>query len=336
MATVVPAADEALHRSLTRGLAAVEQMLRANVSTPDAFIDAAASHLVQAGGKRFRPQLSLLAAHYGDPDAPGVIEVATVVELTHLATLYHDDVMDEAALRRGSPSANARFGNSMAILTGDFLFARASRLLSTLGNDVVRVQAATMERLVSGQIHETQGVPPGADPVQHYVSVAADKTASLVAASARMGALVAGASEPVQAHLEQFGELIGLAFQLADDLLDIVSQAPAWGKTPGTDLREGVASLPLVLARQPLGEPMPGWSRQQQDRLAHLLEADLADEAVHTEALALLRQSPAVEQTRQRMQQLALQARQVLQELPPGPPTEALSTLCDQVVSRQA
>jgi heptaprenyl diphosphate synthase len=336
MATQDRWADEELQARLASGLAAVEDMLQTNVSTPDAFIEAAASHLIQAGGKRFRPQLCLLAAQYGDPEAAGVIEVATVVELTHLATLYHDDVMDEAALRRGSPSANARFGNSMAILTGDFLFARASLLLSTLGSELVSLQAATIERLVSGQIHETQGPADGEDPVEHYLRVAGDKTASLVAASARMGAQVAGADPQVVQTLAQIGELMGLAFQLADDLLDVVSEAPGWGKAPGTDLREGVASLPLVLARQPDVATCPGWSAAQQAQLTQLLEADLSDEHLHRQALELLRRSPAVEATRQRMHELSAQAQQLVDTLPPGPASHALSALCDQVVSRQA
>ena len=177
-------------RSSPRRLDAVEQLLADAVKSDDPFVAEAARHLVEAGGKRFRPLLVLLAAQFGDPAAPGVVPAAVVVELTHLATLYHDDVMDEAPLRRGAPSANARWDNTVAILTGDFLFARASDLLADLGPEAVRIQARTFERLVTGQIRETVGPADGQDPLDHYLSVLADKTGSLIATSGRFGAML--------------------------------------------------------------------------------------------------------------------------------------------------
>ena len=201
-----------------------------------------------AGGKRFRPMLALLAAQLGDPDAPEVIVAPPwSCELTHLATLYHDDVMDEAAVRRGAPSANSRWSNSVAILTGDLLFARASDLLADLGPEAVRIQARTFERLVTGQIRETVGARPGEDPVAHHLAVLADKTGSLVATSARFGAGFAGVDASLVEALTAFGEEVGVAFQLSDDLLDIVSEGGASGKSPGTDLREGIATLPVAV-----------------------------------------------------------------------------------------
>src|SRR5919205_1886696 len=233
---------------LAEGLARVEEALRTAVDSEHAFIAEAAGDLVAAGGKRFRPLLALMAAELGDPHAEGVTRAAVVCELTHLATLYHDDVMDEAALRRGAPSANSRWGNSIAILTGDLLFARASDLLADLGPEAVRVQARTFERLVTGQLRETVGPQPGEDPVAHYLQVLADKTGSLVATSARFGAQFAGVDAGLVAALTAFAEEVGVAFQISHHLLDIVSEGRTSGKAPGTDLREGVATLPVLFA----------------------------------------------------------------------------------------
>jgi len=186
--------DPGLEVDLSEGMDAVEVALRAAVESDYPFVTEASRHLVDAGGKRFRPLLTLLSAQFGDPHAPGVVPAAVVVELTHLATLYHDDVMDEAALRRGAPSANARWDNTVAILTGDFLFARASDILADLGPEAVRIQARTFERLCTGQIRETVGPNPGDDPVQHHLQVLADKTGSLIATSGRFGGMMSGAS----------------------------------------------------------------------------------------------------------------------------------------------
>ncbi len=175
-------------------MAQVEQELLAATAADDPFIAEAAGHLATAGGKRFRPLLVLLASQFGDPAAGGVVPAAVVVELTHLATLYHDDVMDEAPRRRGATSANERWGNAVAILTGDFLFARASEILADLGPEAVRLQAQTFQRLCSGQIRETIGPAPGEDPIAHHLSVLADKTGSLIATSARFGAMLSGAT----------------------------------------------------------------------------------------------------------------------------------------------
>ena len=258
--------------------------------------------------------------------APGVVPSAVVVELTHLATLYHDDVMDEAALRRGAASANARWDNTVAILTGDFLFARASDILADLGPDAVRLQARTFERLVTGQIRETVGPAPEADPVEHYLSVLADKTGSLIATSARFGAMLAGADEATVDVLTRFGERFGVAFQLSDDLLDVLSESADSGKTPGTDLREGVPTLPVLLMRRD--------SRPQDARLLGLLDAGLEDDGNHAEALSLLRAHPAMAAAQDEVARWADSARDGLAPLPDVPAKAALAALCDQVVGR--
>src|SRR3954469_25687650 len=195
----------ALGRSLADGLAAVETELVASVGSEHAFIREAAGHLMSAGGKRFRPMLALLAAQLGNARAPEVIRAAVVCELTHLATLYHDDVMDEADVRRGAPSANARWGNSVAILVGDYLFARAADIAAGLGTEAVRLQARTFARLVHGQIAETAG-PRGGDPIEHHLHVIREKTASLIATSARFGGMFSGASPEHVEGLAGYGE----------------------------------------------------------------------------------------------------------------------------------
>src|SRR5918993_662203 len=315
-----------LGAALADGLARVEAALTAAVTSEHAFVSEAAGHLMAAGGKRLRPMLALLAAQLGDAEAPEVVQAAVVCELTHLATLYHDDVMDEAAVRRGAPSANSRWTNSVAILTGDFLFARASDLLADLGPEAVRIQARTFERLVTGQIRETVGARDGEDRVSHYLEVLADKTGSLVATAARFGASFAGVDAELVAALTAFGEEVGVAFQLSDDLLDIVSQDGASGKSPGTDLREGVATLPALFA---LAGDDPADAR-----LRELVSRPVTDDDEHAEALALLRSSAALARANDVLAEYADRARARLATVPAGDVRDALSALCDYVVTR--
>jgi heptaprenyl diphosphate synthase len=323
-------ADEALESRVRAGLNSVELALRDASRSEAPFVTKAAQHVMAAGGKRFRPLLVLLAAEFGaDADAVDVVRSAVVVELTHLATLYHDDVMDEAALRRGADSANARWDNSVAILTGDWLFARASDLVADLGPDAVRIQARTFSRLVEGQIRETIGVADGQDPLAHYLSVVADKTGSLIATSALFGARFAGADEAVQDTLRAFGEEIGVAFQLADDILDVASESDESGKTPGTDLREGVPTLPVLIFRAQADPSEP-----EDAHLLDLLDSDLNDDARLTEALGLLRSHPSLQQAEHDVRRRADDARKLLAGLPDVPAREALEALCDLVVSR--
>ncbi|TAK70105.1 MAG: polyprenyl synthetase family protein [Actinomycetota bacterium] len=322
------AADPALVAELSEQLVRVEEALRAAVASDYPFVTETSRHLVDAGGKRFRPLLVLLASCFGDPAAPGVIPAAVVVELTHLATLYHDDVMDEAPLRRGAPSANARWDNTVAILTGDFLFARASDILADLGPEAVRVQAKTFERLCTGQIRETVGPAPGVDPVDHHLQVLADKTGSLIATSGRFGAMLSGADAATTETLTRFGERIGVAFQLSDDLVDIAGEVAQSGKVAGTDLREGIPTLTGLLVQ--------GSTAVADERLRDLLSRPLVDEAEHTEALALLRSHPALAQARQIAGQWAADARATLTALPDVPARAALELLCDYVVTRTA
>ncbi|KOU32166.1 geranylgeranyl pyrophosphate synthase [Streptomyces sp. WM6372] len=322
--------DQALETDVQAGLAAVEAGLLEATKSEVPFITDAAQHLLRAGGKRFRPLLVMLASRFGDPYAPGIVPAAVVVELTHLATLYHDDIMDEADERRGVASANARWGNSVAVLTGDFLFARASHILADLGPEAVRIQAEAFERLVTGQILETAGPRDGRDPVAHYLDVMAGKTGSLIAVSGRFGALMSGADDSVVDILTQYGERLGIAFQLADDVLDIASDAHESGKTPGTDLREGIPTLPVLRLRE-----MAARGGDPDDlELVGLLDGDLTDDARHAEVLARLRVHPALEQARRDTIRYAQEARATLAPLPEGFAKSALEELCDAVVHR--
>ncbi len=326
----VELADPALRAALEDGLADVEDLLHREVQSEFRFLTETSLHLVDAGGKRFRPMFTLLAGQFaGDGDATrsaAVVRAAAGVELVHLATLYHDDVMDEATMRRGAASANARWDNTVAILTGDFLFAHASRLVADLGPEAVRIIATTFAELVTGQMRETLGPADGADPVEHYLAVVAEKTGSLIATAGRYGAMFSGAPDDQVAALRRFGDVIGTAFQISDDIIDIASPAAESGKTPGTDLREGVRTLPMLYA---LREPGPG-----SDRLRELLAEPLGDDALVAEALELLRGSDGVERAMATLHSYAETARTELAGLPDLPARDALSSLTDYLVAR--
>jgi len=324
----IPNVAPALETQLISQMAQVESLLRSHTRSEYPFVDETAHHLVAAGGKRLRPLLTLLTAQYGDPSTEGVIAAAVACEITHLATLYHDDVMDEAPLRRGVESANMRWGNTIAILTGDFLFAKSSDLLADLGPAAVRLQARTFERLVIGQIMETQGPNPGQDPLEHYLKVVADKTGSLIAASARYGGMISGAPAAITDTVTVFGEKIGVAFQLADDVIDIASESNQSGKTPGTDLREGVPTLVTLNVMR---------STDSSDlELKRLLSAPIEDETTVQEVLVALRNHKALDESRQQLIQVAKEARGALGPLPINDATGALMSLCDAVIDRSA
>jgi len=326
MNRIFEASDPVFEGHITTELEAVESSLLESTRSEYPFVSETSRHLVVAGGKRFRPLLVLLAAEFGDPHSPGVIPAAVVVELTHLATLYHDDVMDEATMRRGATSANARWDNTVAILTGDFLFARASQILADLGPEAVRIQAETFERLCIGQIKETVGALEGEDPVKHHISVLSEKTGSLIATSGRFGAMLGGCDQITVDTLTRFGEQIGVAFQLADDIVDITSDADQSGKTPGTDLREGVPTLAALIA---LTETTP-----EGEQLRGLLSRPLPDPVEHALALELLRNHASLNEARLEARRWADEARRTLEPLPDIAAKETLIALCDYVVTR--
>ena len=310
-------------------LGRVEESLAATAHPDDELLTEASRHSIAAGGKRFRAMLVLLAAQFGDPEDPRVIEAAVAIELTHLATLFHDDVMDEALVRRGHPSVNSRWSNSVAILTGDFLFAQASQILAGLGPDAVRIQAETFSRLVTGQMAETIGPRPGQDPLDFYMYVITEKTGSLIATAGRFGALFSGAPAGVADQIAAACEQIGVAWQLSDDVIDIASDSSQSGKTPGTDLRQGVRTLPVLYALRSTGQS------PADARLRSLLdEADLTDEALLAEALTLLRGHHAMKESRADVLNWLNEARVSIGTLPDGPARAAFRALCDFVEKR--
>ena len=319
--------DKDLQRELIAGLDQVEALLSRHIQGDYPLLIETSRHLVEAGGKRFRPLIALLASHFGKGQSDEVIAAAVVCELTHVATLYHDDVMDEAKLRRGVTSANSRWSNTVAILTGDYLFSKASDLLADLGPEAVRLQAKTFERLVIGQIQETQGAKNGEDALKHYLQVVSDKTASLIATSARFGAMLSGTDRDIVETLTKFGEKIGMAFQLADDVIDISSDASQSGKVPGTDLREGI---PTLVTLQIISSKL-----EEDQELKNLLQSPVPEEKI-AEVLIKLRQHSALKDAKSYLHNLSREAKQLLEPLPAIPARSALEGLCDAVIERTA
>ena len=319
--------DPELAHTVAVGLENVEKLMIAELSDGEDFLTEAALHLAKAGGKRFRPLFTVLTGQLGPkPTDESIVTAATVVELVHLATLYHDDVMDEATMRRGAESANSRWGNSVAILAGDYLFAHASRLVSTLGPEAVRIIAETFAELVTGQMRETIGVKRDEDPVAHYLRVVWEKTGSLIAACGRFGGTFSGGDADHVAALERLGDAVGTAFQISDDIIDISSASEQSGKTPGTDLREGVHTLPVLYA---LGE-----ESDDGERLRVLLDGPVTDDTALAEALQLLERSPGMAKAKATLQDFAAKAHAELDTLPQGPANDALGRLVNYTVER--
>ncbi|MEY4379642.1 MAG: hypothetical protein RLZZ378_45 [Actinomycetota bacterium] len=317
--------DSQLEARLEQQLLKVEELLRSHIKGDYPLVVETSRHLVEAGGKRLRPLLTLLAAQFGNENSKGIVESAVVCELTHLATLYHDDVMDEAKLRRGVQSANDRWGNVVAILTGDYLFSKASDLLADLGPEAVRLQAKTFERLVIGQICETQNKDKLDLTVENYLKVVSDKTASLIATSARFGAMLSGTANEQIELLTQYGEKIGIAFQVADDVLDVASEMTESGKVPGTDLREGVPTLITLLVKQA--------NNAADKNLIKKLSGPVAESEISS-VLSELRKHNAMNQAREYLQSLAKEANEILMKLPDIPARSALIKLTSLLVER--
>lgn len=326
----VDVGDAALAKRLRDSLGDVEKLLVGRLETGEEFLSEVALHLVTAGGKRFRPLMVLLTGELGPrPDRAKLLKAAVVCEMIHLATLYHDDVMDEADMRRGVESANSRWDNSVAILAGDFLFAHSSMLLAELGPAAVQLIAQTFAELVTGQMRETVG--PGAgtdagDEAEHYLRVIWEKTGSLIAASAQFGGEYSGADAEQIERLRRLGDAVGIAFQIADDIIDIDSPATDSGKTPGTDLREGVNTLPMIYALESGSGDDAG--------LPDLLGRPLTDDDEVARALGLLRASDGMRRARATLEKYVADAMAELDALPAGPANEALRRLVRFTVDR--
>lgn len=318
--------DPHLTQRVAAGVAAVEELLRAEIDRGESFVSEKALHLAAAGGKRFRPIMALLASEYGErPGCPEVIKAATSVEMVHVATLYHDDVMDEADRRRGVESANARWGNSVAILAGDALLAHASRLMSQLDTHTVEHFAETFEELVTGQMRETIGAGE-ANPVEHYTAVIREKTAVLIASAGYLGAYHSGARPEHARSLRKIGAAIGMIFQIVDDIIDIFSDPNESGKTPGTDLREGVFTLPVLYA---LAEDGP-----EAEELRSLLTGPVSDDVAVERAIELLRSSSGRERAIEDVRAYLAMVDAELDSLPHIAATDALRRLAAYTIER--
>ena len=321
----IPNIDKQLEAALIIDMKKVEDLMRSHIQGDYPLVVETSRHLVEAGGKRLRPLLTLISAQFGDPTNYDIIKAAVCCELTHLATLYHDDVMDDAVLRRGVISANKKWNNAVAILTGDYLFSKVSDMLADIGPEAVKLQAKTFERLVIGQIKETQGKSEGLSQIDHYMKVVADKTGSLIATSARFGALLSGASPNVVETLTKFGEKIGVAFQVADDLLDIASNETASGKTPGTDLKEGIPTLVTLFV---MAENDPA-----DKDLINKLNKPISDEDLPN-VISELRKHKALKKVQDYLSKVATEANDLLIDLPAGAAKEALNNLTFALVNR--
>ena len=318
--------DKALLKKIQSGLELVEVELLKAVTHTDPVANVTSRHLLEAGGKRLRPVLVLLGAALGDDNKEEVTKAAVVVELTHLATLYHDDVMDRAPMRRGVQTAHEVWGNSVAILTGDLLFARASQIVSRLGGKALSLQADTFERLCLGQLHETLGPQDNEDPIAHYIQVLADKTGSLIAASAELGVVYGDGPDEYREPMRIYGEKVGVAFQLIDDVIDIASDDS--GKTPGTDLRAGVPTMPTLLLRAHAA------TDPKARELVEIIDAGLEDDAQLAIAVSKLREHPALEEAYQLAKTWATDAVAALAPLPDSPVKDALRVFAEAVVDR--
>ena len=324
----IPGIEPLLAADLTQGLAKVEELLESHIQGDYPLVEETSRHLVLAGGKRLRPLLVLLTSHLGTERGMDIYKAAVACELTHLGTLYHDDVMDEAALRRGVSSANYRWGNAVAILTGDYLFAKTSALLAEVGPEAVLLQALTFERLVIGQIQETQGPASGEDAMEHYMKVVANKTASLISTSARFGAMLSGADPRITETMTEFGEVIGIAFQLADDIIDIASESRESGKVLGTDLKEGIPTLVTLLVQQS--------SDPADNDLKEILRAPIEDDQVLADVLTRLQSHAALKEAKARLSAIAQRAERLLEDLPESTVKQAFFGLIGAIVNRTA
>ncbi|MGB3375326.1 MAG: polyprenyl synthetase family protein [Microbacterium sp.] len=328
-----PAARRVASR-IEEGLELVESGLSEELKVADPVADAAARYLYEAGGKRIRPVLTLLAAQLGEGNVPAVIDIAKALELTHLGSLYHDDVMDGADTRRGVPAAHGVWGNNVAILTGDILFSRASQIMSRYGERAMRLQADTFERLVLGQMHETVGAQPDDDPIEFYIQVLADKTGSLIAAATQGGVIFSEAPTEFEEPMRVYGEKVGVAFQLLDDVIDLSADAEETGKVPGTDLRAGVPTMPSLLLKTGTDQTDIDLAQRIDDGVARIAEG--ADPAILDGPLAQLRDHAATERTMDLARTWTADAVSALEPLPKGTVREALTRFAQTLADRSS
>jgi heptaprenyl diphosphate synthase len=319
------APDPVLERELGARMDDVEAALEKAVRSDTEFVTEAASYLVNAGGKRFRPLLVLLSGYFGDPSDPRLTQGACAIELVHLATLYHDDVVDEARERRGRPSVNAQWGNNIAILTGDFLFARASELAADLGTEVAKLLARTIALLSDGVIREVDGWGRADQSEDAYLEMIRRKTAALIATSCRLGGMLGEAASETIERLDDFGMSLGMAFQLSDDIMDVISTEEELHKLPGQDMKQGLYTLPVLHALEDVGV---------RSRLRELLTSGLPEEGHLAEALELVRSEGPLARSREAVTEQVRRAIRLASGLEDGRARDALVHFAEFLASR--
>ena len=313
------APDPTLESEVRTHLDQVEEALEKSVQIEaSGMLSETSSYLIAAGGKRFRAMLVLLAGYFGEPADPRLVPGSVSIELVHLATLYHDDVIDEADARRGAPSANVRWDNTVAILTGDYLFARASEISTDLGTDVCRLLARTIAVLCDGQIREVSSSAKVEQAISNYLEIIRRKTASLIATSCRLGGMLSDADPEHVDVLEQFGDALGMAYQLSDDIMDITSSQMELGKEPGQDLREGVYTLPVLHALA---------HDAHREEFARILSNGSPDGEMLDRVLEIVRSSGSVDAAREAVTEEVRRATRLAERLPDGPARHALIQL---------
>ncbi len=319
------APDPALDSAVRARLDEIEVRLEKSVGSDIELVSEAARHLILAGGKRFRPMLVVLSGHFGNASDPRIVPGAVAIELTHLASLYHDDVIDGADQRRGDISVNAQWDNTIAVLTGDYLFAKASEISAELGTEVSRLLAATIGKVCEGQILEAQIAGRVDTTEAEYTEVIRRKTASLISTSCRLGGILTDAEAPVVEGLTRFGEALGMAFQLSDDIMDVTADEETLGKEPGVDLREGVYTLPVIYALE---------DGERRGELRSLLAEGPPEGGRLARALDMVRTDGALVRAREAV---AREVRRAVAEaggLPPGTPRDALTHIARFLATR--
>ena len=320
------APDATLETEIRGRLDLVERELEKSVHVESSgLLTETSSYLIAAGGKRFRAMLVLLAGYFGDPTHPRLIPGSVAIELVHLATLYHDDVIDEADARRGAPSANVRWDNTVAILTGDFLFARASEISTDLGTDVCRLLARTIAVLCDGQIREVDSSAKVDQPESNYLEIIRRKTASLIGTSCRLGGMLSDATPEDTDTLEEFGGALGMAFQLSDDIMDITASQMELGKEPGSDMRMGVYTAPVLHALA---------NGQRREELARLLQHGPPDGELLDRAIEIVRSDGSIEHAREAVTAEVARATGLARRLPEGAARHALTQLAAFLAAR--
>jgi heptaprenyl diphosphate synthase len=319
------APDPRLERDLRARLDQVEQFLEKTVKADFDLLSEAAAHLLRSGGKRFRPMLVLLSGYFGDPADARLIAGAAAIELTHVATLYHDDVIDEAEFRHGVPSVNAKWDNSVAIVSGDYLFARSAEIASDLGTEVTRLLARTIGTVCDGQIRDVTNAGRLDQALDDYLETIRRKTAALMATSCRLGGMLSEAAPETTEVLDRFGESLGMAFQLSDDIMDLVSTEHELGKEPTVDLRLGVYTLPVLHAIR---------EGERRERLAGLLTTRPLEDRALDEALQIVLSDGSIDYARTAVTEEVRRAKALVEELPQGVARTALLNLADFIAVR--